>query len=598
MHKSTMVMGLALFTLVACEGPEGAVGAVGPEGPQGPAGLDGIDGTNGSNGTNGTDGTNGSDGADGQDGASGVTSIGLTHIGRYDSGIFDEGAAEILAYDAGTQQLFQVNANAGAIDILDLSDPTSPSLASTLDVARAIADNTSITRVLGGVNSVAVHDGLVAAAIAADAVVERGYVAIFQTDGTFVAAYEAGVLPDSVAFSPDGRFLVTADEGEPDDLYDNDPEGSVTVIDLQPGAASASVTRVTFEDFNASGSRAAELDPEIRIFGVKSDNTPSTVAEDLEPEYVAFTPDSTQAVISLQENNALAVIDLATPGVHALLSLGVKDHYLSGNGLDASDRDGRTNIERWPVWGLYQPDTIATYSVAGQPLVVTANEGDTRDYEGFSEEARIKDLTLDPVAFPDPNLQSDAQLGRLLTTTTLGDEDGDGDVDSLYSIGGRSFSIYTLDGTQLFDSGDQFESILARRLGTHFNSDNDENSSDTRSDAKGPEPEALAIGTIGGAHFAFIGLERQGGVMVYNISNPQSPRFVTYALDRDFSVEPSLGDTNNDGIDESNPAAGHLGPESIVFVPAEDSPTSDALVIVGNEVSGTTAIYRVDVIAE
>ena len=231
--------------------------------------------------------------------------------------------------------------------------------------------------------------------------------------------------------------------------------------------------------------------------------------------------------------------------------------------------------------------------------IVTANEGDTRDYDGFSEEDRMGDLTLDATAFPDAaTLQADENLGRLLTTTANGDTDNDGDVDELFSIGARSFTIWDTSGTVLFDSGNDFERITAQRLPNNFNADNDENDADTRSAAKGPEPEALAIGEIGGATFAFIGLERVSGVMVYNISNPQSPRFIEYTIDRDFSEAPSLGDNDADGVDESNPAAGDIGPESIVFIPAAESPNGNDLIAIGNEVSGSTAIYQINVVQE
>ncbi len=582
---------LLIATALGAAGCEGEEGPEGPQGPQGPAGT---------NGTNGNDGDDGNDGNDGADGQNGVTAVALQFLGRYETGVFDEGAAEIVSFDTASGNLFQVNANSGEVDIISMSDPTSPTYVSSIDVAAAVANNTSITTTLGAVNSVAVRDGTVVAVIAADAADEKGVAVFFSaTDSSFLAAYEVGFLPDSVAISPDGTTVAIANEGEPNDDYTVDPVGSVTIIDISAGVASATVTDVDFTDFNAGGSRAGELDPAIRIFGIKAGNVPSTVAEDLEPEYVAFAPDSTKVFVSLQENNAMAVIDVATPGVDELWSLGFKDHNRLGNELDASDRDNGVNIRNWPVMGMYQPDTIATYAFQGTTLIVTANEGDTRDYDGFSEEARIDDLILDPTAFPDAaSLQADANLGRLLTTTANGDTDGDGDVDVIYSVGARSFSIYTADGERLYDSGNQFDLITANRLEDNFNNDNDENDGDSRSDAKGGEPEAVAIGTIGGGTFAFIGLERTGGIMVYNISNPHSPRFVQYVIDRDFSEEPSLGDNDKDGIEESNPLAGDLGPESIVFIAAADSPNGKDLIVVGNEVSGTTAIYQVNIVRE
>ncbi|NBC21977.1 MAG: hypothetical protein GVY21_00725, partial [Gammaproteobacteria bacterium] len=541
-------------------------------------------------------GQDGQDGADGADGQDGITSITLQFLGRYESGLFDEGASEIVAYDADTNRILQVNAVSGQVDVIDIAAPSAPQLVDSIDVGAAVAANTTIATVLGSVNSVAVANGVIAAAIAADAGDERGVAAFFQaSDQSFLGAYEVGFLPDSIALASDASVAVVANEGEPLEDYSADPEGSISVIDLSAGVAAATVTELGFTDFNAGGARAAELDPLVRIFGPGA-----SVAQDLEPEYAAIAPDAATAYVTLQENNAVAVVDLAGPSIAAIVALGAKDHGIIGNELDASDRDGGINIRNWPVRGWYMPDTIATYEFQGQTLLVTANEGDTRDYDGYSEEARIADLTLDPTAFFDAaTLQADENLGRLLTSTADGDIDDDGDVDVLYSIGARSFAIWDgATGALLYDSGNDFERITANRLPGHFNADNDENAPDTRSDAKGPEPEAVAVGNIDGASFAFIGLERVGGIMVYNVSNPQSPRFVEYRIDRDFGEEPSLGDTDGDGIDESNPAAGDIAPEAIIFIPAADSPNGNDLIVVGNEVSGTLSIYQVNVVPE
>jgi len=577
LHRNLLVTALlaSVFALAGCDGDDGAIGPAGPQGPAGPAGADGQDG---------------------EDGRDGITSITLQFLGRYESGLFDEGASEILAYDPATSRIFQVNAVSGQVNVIDIAAPSTPQLVDSIDVGAAVAANTAITTVLGSVNSVSVANGVIAAAIAADAGDERGVAAFFQaSDQSFLGAYEVGFLPDSIALDAGASVAVIANEGEPLDDYSVDPEGSISVIDLSAGVAAATVTELGFTDFNTGGARAAELDPAIRIFGPGA-----SVAQDLEPEYVAIAPDATTAYVTLQENNAVVVVDLTGPSIAAIVALGAKDHGIIGNELDASDRDGGINIRNWPVFGWYMPDTIATYQFQGQTLLVTANEGDTRDYDGYSEEARMADLSLDATAFPDAaTLQLDENLGRLLTSTADGDIDDDGDVDVLYSIGARSFSIW--DGTTgalLYDSGNDFERITANRLPEHFNADNDENDPDTRSDAKGPEPEAVAIGNIGGASFAFIGLERIGGIMVYNISNPQSPRFVEYRIDRDFSEEPSLGDTDGDGIDEANPAAGDIAPESIIFIPAADSPNGNDLIAVGNEVSGTLALYQVNVVPE
>jgi hypothetical protein len=201
-------------------------------------------------------------------------------------------------------------------------------------------------------------------------------------------AVEVGALPDMLVFTPDGKRVLVANEGEPNDAYDVDPEGSVSIIDLPNDITKltqANVRTATFDKFND-----AELDPSIRIFGPGA-----TVAQDLEPEYITVSKDSKTAWVALQENNAIAVLDIDSGEFTALRGLGFKDHRLPGNELDVSDRDKQINITNWPVFGIYQPDAIASYDYQGRTYIVTANEGDARDYDGFSEEFRVKDLMLD-----------------------------------------------------------------------------------------------------------------------------------------------------------------------------------------------------------
>jgi len=126
-------------------------------------------------------------------------------------------------------------------------------------------------------------------------------------------------------------------------------------------------------------------------------------------------------------------------------------------------------------------------------------------------------------------LQEGENLGRLNVSTIDGDTDGDGDYDALYAYGGRSFSIRSANGDLVFDSGSRLENITARLLPEAFNSDNAENDSlDSRSDNKGPEPEGVTVGRVDGRTYAFVGLERIGGVAVFDVSQPQAPFFVQY----------------------------------------------------------------------
>ena len=340
--------------------------------------------------------------------------------------------------------------------------------------------------------------------------------------------------------------MLVANEGEPNDAYTVDPEGSVSIIDISHGIRRLRQSDVVTADFKKFNN--AKLDPSIRIFGPNA-----TVAQDLEPEYIAVSKDSKEAWVTLQENNAIAHLDLKKGRFTKLIGLGTKNHSLPGNELDASDRDNAINIANWPIKGFYLPDAIASYEYRGKTFLVTANEGDTRDYDGFSEEARVSSLTLDPVKFPNAaDLKQNAKLGRLTVTKANGDTDGDGDFDEIYATGGRSFSIWSESGKLVFDSGADFERIIAERFPNNFNSNNEANNFDDRSDNKGPEPEGVTIARISGDTYAFITLERIGGIMIYNISNPFDVSFVDYVNTRDFAVlvcdQPDDGDCEQGSI--------------------------------------------------
>lgn len=476
----------------------------------------------------------------------------LSLLGTFESGVFGESAAEVISYDAKSKKLFVINANAGTVDVLDLSIPTNPTKISTLETSSFGA----------GVNSVAVHNGIVAVAVEADPKQNPGRIVFFDTDGNVLNDVAAGALPDMVTFTPDGNYALAANEGEPSDDYTNDPEGSVTIVDLRQGIAATH--QVSFASFN---SQVESLRSQgVRIFGPNA-----TVAQDLEPEYIAVSPDSRTAYVAFQENSAFAIIDIATATVTSIKALGFKNHALPRNAFDASNRDDGINIKPWPTLGMYQPDAIAAFEIGGETYIASANEGDARDYDGYSEETRVKDLVLDATAFPDAEtLQDDANLGRLKTTTAQGDTDGDGDHDIIYSYGARSFSIWDASGNLVFDSGSDFETITARQFPDLFNSQGSADSRDERSDDKGPEPEAIAIGKIGDRIYAFIGMERVGGIFAYDITVPEASQFVTYVHN-----------------------ANDIGPESLIFVSEDESPSNNALVMVSSEVSGTVSVYQV-----
>ena len=505
------------------------------------------------------------------------TSMTLERIGAYEGGVL--GAAEITAFDAGTARLFVVNGANGTVDVLDLRDPKAPRLIGTINVSSLGA----------GVNSVAVHDGLVALAIEASPKTNPGVVAFYSAaDLRQLEVITVGAQPDMVTFTPDGRYLLVANEGEPNSYGQPDsadPEGSISVITVNRGGKSTVATA----DFKAFNGKEAEL----RAQGVRIYGPGASAAQDLEPEYITVNESGTTAYVTLQENNAVAVVDIASAKVLSIRPLGFKNHSMAGMGLDASDEDGGTNtnsgtpaikIASYPVRGLYLPDAIASYTVNGEVFLVTANEGDARaDWPGFNEETRVRahcDKGLDPTVFSDAaNLILDSNLGRLrITSTPNGGGAGKnaaGQCNELYSFGARSFSIWNSSFTRVFDSGDQFEQRTQALAKVKFNASHDNDTLDGRSASKGPEPEGVVLGKIGGKTFAFIGLERVGGVMVYDVSNPVSPSFVTY-----FNARTG--------------ATGDRGPEGLIFVPAAKSPNGKPLLILGHEVSGTTSVLQLN----
>ncbi len=901
-------------------------------------------------------------------------------IGSYQTGIFDEGASEIVSYDAGTQRAFVINSDAGMIDVLDMSDPTTPTRIQQIDVG-------------GNVNSVAVHNGIGAAAVEGATAQDDGQIVVFACDDyTILANIPAGALPDCVVFGPGGQVIMSANEGEPSGDYTVDPEGTITLVKLTNpvGMLTAAEFELEFTsenftvsqlDFNAWDGREAELrNAGVRIFG---DGDP-TASQDIEPEFVAIAPNGEKAYVTLQENNALAIVDLEAEEIVDIVPLGFKDHsrglpeltqyeftpdarpvlgtstedgvteiltggfsglcydadnsvedvtwsfytvgdrgpngdpvdgerpfllpdyqakiyryeldlasgvlsleetipltrtdgttpitglpnipgydevpvdgvggalsydefgadlegiiqdsdgtfwmcdeyrpaiyhfdtdgtlinrfvpegahllgdtpvadgtygdetlpevynlrranrgfeaialdtdndivyafiqtpldnpdtsirhsdtirilaidgsdgtpvaeyvylfernanpgiaesridkigdavyvgdgqlyvierdssvgptgkkfifkidlnfatdildfdfgaetleqqtadslegldiapvvkikvanlpslgYLAGdkpegltmlpdgtlavvndndfgiagdvnpvlgiitfpegeNGLDASDRDDEINIANWPVYGMFMPDTIDAFELGGRTFLITANEGDAREYDTLVEEERIKDLDLNPAYFADAgDLQENEEIGRLNATSTMGDWDNDGEYEALFVFGGRSFSIWDEQGNLVYDSGSLIEEITAELFPDDFNANNDENDSlESRSDNKGPEPEAVEVASIGGRTFAFVGLERMGGFLTFDISVPWTPLFLDYTNNRDFSIE---NVEDEPGILD----VGDLGPECIRFIPASDSPNGVPLILVGNEITGSTSVY-------
>ncbi|MBD2168748.1 choice-of-anchor I family protein [Calothrix membranacea FACHB-236] len=487
----------------------------------------------------------------------------LQKVGSFTSSV----GAEISAFDPESDRLFVV---AGiTVEIYSVSNTGALTAAGSLTPGFTAPTGSEIIP-----NSVAVKNGTVAVAYAIRNTTTgaqlSGQVSFFNAaNGSFLNSVEVGYLPDMLTFTPDGTKVITANEGEPNSYGQTnsfDPEGSVSIINLANGVANATVQTAGFTAFNSQidALKAAG----VRIFGPNA-----TVAQDVEPEYIAFSGDGTKAYVTLQENNAIAILDIASATITDILPLGVKNHNLPGNGIDASDQDGGINIKNWPVFGLYQPDAIASFTANGQTYYITANEGDSRNYTGFNEEIRVgaSGYVLDPTVFPNAaTLKQNANLGRLQLTNATGDIDGDGDFDRIEAFGARSFSIWDANGKQVFDSGDQLEQITASKVPTLFNSEGLAAGFDTRSDNKGPEPEGVAIGVINNRTYAFIGLERTGDVIIYEVTNPNKPTFVQYInTPEDIAVE------------------------GLTFISAADSPTGKPLLVTTNEVSRTVAVFEV-----
>ena len=492
--------------------------------------------------------------------------IELNYIGSFDPSGANTSTCEIVVHDPASQRIFTTSAIAGFLDIVNFSNPAAPTLVSSINMNS-----------YGGVTSVAVKNGIVAVASPnADATL-NGSVVFFDTNGTFLKQVTVGALPDMITFSPDGTKVMTANEGQPNANYSIDPEGSVSIIDIAGGITTLSQSNVTTLLFTAYNAQEVAL----LASGIRKLKLTSTLSQDFEPEFITVSADSQKAWVTLQENNAIAEINLTTSTFSDIWALGAKDVSIPGNGMDISDNNGQVLIANWPIKAFYMPDAVANYTVDGTTYLVTANEGDEKEYTGFNERTTVGASTyiLDATLFPNASvLKQTYNMGRFRVSNLSGNTDADTDFEVISAVGSRSFSIFNTTTKQIvFDSGDDFEKYTAANLPTLFNADHSDNISKGRSRAKGPEPEGVAVAQIGTQTFAFISLERVGGVMVYNITNPNNVTLVDYKNSRSTSAW-----------------AGDNGPEGITYIKPENSPNGKAYVLVANEISGTITIFEVD----
>ena len=521
-------------------------------------------------------------------GANDVETVRLNRIGRYATGEA-LGGAEIVAFDAADDRLFVVNSGAGQVEVLDLADPTAPTQDAVLEASEIVASEGVAISSVGGTNSVDVNDGLVAAAIEADPATDDGAVAFYDASSLeFIDAVSVGPLPDKVTISDDGSYVVVANEGEPSDS--TDPAGSVSVIDVSNGPENALASTATFDDFD--GQEDALREEGVHL--VSPDGDDAVASAVIEPEFVTVAPDSERAFVSLQENNAIATVNLGSASVERIDGLGFKDFSLPGNELDTSDADG-ISLQNWPVEGMYQPDAIDAYEVGGETFVVTANEGDAKDFEV----AVLGDLDLDPRRFDlseNPYVDSvdeltqPEHLGNMEVNEAAMAEfaDGEDGYTDIYAIGGRSFSVWKVgdDGLRLaFDSGSRFERTFAEQYPEgHLNVVE-----------SGPETESVELGAVGDRTFAFVGQEVGSGIATYDVSRPENPAYTQMAVNRDYSVtEDDIENAAESNPESDEPSrAGDFAPEGVHFVPASESPTRNPLLCVGFEISGTVGVFEV-----
>lgn len=560
-------------------------------------------------------------------------SLELTVVGSYVSGNeFATSSAEIVSYDQTSDRLYVVNAEDKTVDVLRFDDSGIPLKDGTIDL-QAAASHAGIS--IGAANSVVAKEALVAVAIENDNKQENGIIALYDSnDLSLINTFTAGALPDMVTMTEDANYILAANEGEPNGEYTIDPEGSVTLINISAGTSDsdALVTQIDFKAFNQGQSRHSELQ-NVRLPAPMG----ASVAQDLEPEYITITAEN-KAVVALQENNAFAIIDIATATVESIKGLGEKSWASVADGgqgyeLDLTNKDEVLTYSSYPqLVGYYMPDSLASFEVDGESYIISANEGDGREYiyettqelcdnanhswDGdefqpggededatkytteeddcisYTDEARAKDLNVD-AAHP---LMNEATYGE----NTIANKDAIGRIkviaddmtvaanENVYTFGARSFSIWNMAGEQVFDSGDELSQVANTQ--SHFNVSNDNQDNDDRSDDKGIEPEAIEVAKILDKHVAFIGLERQGGVAVYDVTQPENASLLAFYNNRDFTADIcTVVDGTECDNDTYNPAAGDLGPESIEYYTRNEK----HFIAVGNEVSGTTTVYEI-----
>lgn len=486
-------------------------------------------------------------------------------IKREIAGPFNSKATSRVDFDRQTQYLYSTDVGNNQVEYWDYQRINKPAYQGSFKLDTYFSTISDIDANMGSV-AVAGYSSEQSA----------GRVVIFDANGQYQTQVIVGALPREVRFDRINSKLLVSCAGAPNDDYSIDPQGSFAIININSTANNITQADVQLLDFTLLDT--TQFDPGIRIFG---NNGQQLASQDVEPAGFSISDNGGKAYLSLQKNNAMAVIDIPSASLDTIVALGYKDYGQSA--LDASDVKPSIDIRSYTnLFGMYQPDGMAFLAQNGQQYVLTANEGSARRTTGFNEVERVSRVPLDAQDFGNTfMLQRDTALGRLEVTTTMGNGN-DVLFDSLFTFGGRSFSIRDAQGALIWDSGDEFEQALATAFPQNFNSSEaDNNSYKTQSDELGPRPELITVAEIDGVSYALISLAEMGGIMIYDISDAAQPVFVQYEILRDFST-PASDQQNND-----------LGISDIEFIDAFASPASIPMIVLSHELTGTITTYIV-----
>jgi hypothetical protein len=503
-----------------------------------------------------------------------------------------EGGAEIPTFHPGSKRLFATNGARNSIDIYDLSDPTKPIRINRVDLKSYGSDVTSVAAGRDVIVA-AVHRTETFAANGAPST-PTGVLIVMDVNGKVLSTPDLkGVLPDAVTFTPSGTTALVAIEGQPVCAKDDpatsanestdygkavDPLGGVSIVDLSTPSA-PEVTFVGFQGFTVS---------ELRTKGLALSKVVNDVAKDLEPEYIVAL-DEFKAYVTIQEANGIGVLDIDNKSWIEVRR--AFESKLSVTPIDTSDRDSGKGPRPYAnVVGASQPDAIAGFKIGSGHYLLTANEGDAREYTCLSDDLRGSSLKVDGRRFPDwKSISGNAELGRAKVNPNAGDRDGDGDIDTIHLRGARSMTIYR-NGVPIWDSGKLLEEIqisafgVANINGSHSLSADKSTVNYTgqdRSDDKGAEPEGVAVGMVDSSRIAILGLERMSALVIFDVTTPSSPTFVKWIQMLPTTATPVSQATA-------------WSPEGIIFIPADKSPNGKALFITSYELSGSLTIHQIE----